>query len=250
MSSDLTQQPLNLRCVALTGTFETSFPPPGCFTTLTGDFDGQGLSYSALQWNLGQGTLQPLLDEMNTHHPDLMLRLFGDAHPQLSKMLSLPRPRQLAWARSVQTATHKVEERWAGYFRDLGRTSEFQTIAMRHAAALYDGALAFCRNLGLHSQRAAALMFDIKVQNGGINTTALAAIERDMAALPAGDPDVIEAARMRAVANRVADSANPRWREDVRLRKLVVANGTGVVHGMHYDLAAQFALTMSPWQGA
>jgi hypothetical protein len=250
LSSDLTQQPLNLRCLALTGAFETSFPPPGCFTTLTGDFDGQGLSYSALQWNLGQGTLQPLLVEMNTRHPDLMLRLFGDAHSQLSKMLSQPRPQQLAWARSVQNATHKVEERWTGCFRDLGRTSQFQTIAMHQASALYDAALGLCRNLGLHSQRGAALMFDIKVQNGGINSTALAAIQREIAALPAGDPDVIEAARMRSAANRVADSANPRWREDVRSRKLVVANGTGVVHGVHYDLAAQFALTMSPWQGA
>jgi hypothetical protein len=31
---------------------------------------------------------------------------------------------------------------------------------------------------------------------------------------------------------------------------LAVANGTGVVHGLHYDLAAQYGVTLAPWSGA
>ena len=49
------------RCLALTGSFETSSPPPDCFAGLAGDFDGQGMSLGVCQWNLGQGSLQPLL---------------------------------------------------------------------------------------------------------------------------------------------------------------------------------------------
>ncbi len=243
----LSQQPLSLRCLALTGTFETSVPPPGCFGSIAGDFDGQGISYSALQWNLGQSTLQPLLTEMNASHPDVMGRVFDALYTQLSGVLVLSRSQQLEWARSIQSVQHTLDARWSNCFRALGETAEFQAMAMRHAAALFDSARALCRAYGLTSQRAAALMFDIKVQNGTIATSAQTLIEQDFAKLAPGDPDVLETARMRNVANRVADTANIRWREDVRTRKLAVANGTGVVHGVHYDLAAQYGLTLAPF---
>lgn len=241
---------LNSRCLALTGTFETSCPPPGCFGCITGDFDGQGLSYSALQWNLGQGTLQPLLLEMNSTHAELMSGIFGDGHEQLTQTLAMPRSRQLAWARSIQTPQHTLEPPWTGRFQALGQTAEFQAAAIRCASALFDEALDLCRKLGFQSQRAAALMFDIKVQNGGIGPNTLTLIESDFAALAPGDRDVVEVAKMRKTANRIAGSANSRWRETVRSRKLAIANGTGIVNGVHYDLAAQFGITMGAWTEA
>jgi hypothetical protein len=248
--TSLAQQPLSLRCLALTGTFETSSLPPGCFGSVAGDFDGQGISYSALQWNLGQGTLQPLLLEMIASHADVMGRVLGDGFGQLSNVLAMPRSGHLAWARSIQTPMHTLVDPWHGRFQTLGQTAEFQTIAVRHAAALFDRALALCRTLAMTSQRAAALMFDIEVQNGGIAPAVLTLIESDFARLASGDPDVVETAKMRIVANRIADTANIRWREDVRVRKLAVADGTGVVHGVHYDLAGQFGLTMARSGGA
>jgi hypothetical protein len=48
---------LNL-CLKITGTFEGGVPS---YTTLTGSFDGEGLSAGCLQWNAGQGTLQRLV---------------------------------------------------------------------------------------------------------------------------------------------------------------------------------------------
>jgi len=245
------EQPLNLRCLALTGTFETGCLPPACFGALAGDFDGQGLSYSALQWNLGQGTLQPLLLEMNEKHRDLMTTIFGTSHGPLSTMLELARPAQLAWARSLQQSPgHKVAGAWTTAFRTLGATLEFQNIATHHAAAYYGGALDLCRKLGLRSQRAAALLFDISVQNGGIPMWVMATLQRDFSAMPHGDVDVVEVARMHCVADRIADSAAPRWREDVRTRKMAIAGGIGIVHGLHYDLEAQFGITLAPWQAA
>jgi len=243
----LAQQPLNLRCLALTGTFETSHLPPGCFGCATGDFDGQGISYSALQWNFGQGTLQPILLEMISSHNDVMSRIFGDGHSALANVLAMPRPQQMSWARSIQSVRHTLDATWSGRFQALGQTGEFQAVAARRASALFDGGLALCRNFGLRSQRAAALMFDIKVQNGGVGPAALSLIERDFVALAPGDPDGVEVAKLRILANRIADSANVRWREDVRSRKLTVANGAGVVHGVHYDLAVQFGLTLAEW---
>ena len=212
----LSQQPLSLRCLALTGTFETSVPAPGCFGSISGDFDGQGISYSALQWNFGQSTLQPLLIEMNTTHPDVMSHVFGDLYTGLCGVLTQSRSRQLEWARSIQSAQHTFDDQWRSCFHALGDTAEFQTVAARHASSFFDDALTLCRTYGLASQRAAALMFDIKVQNGVIAPGAHSLIERDLAALPPSDPDVMETAKMRKIANRVADAANIRWREDVR----------------------------------
>jgi hypothetical protein len=49
-------------------------------------------------------------------------------------------------------------------------------------------------------------------------------------------PDMPELELRRIVANAVADCAKPRWREDVRARKLAIATGQGVVHGHKYML--------------
>jgi hypothetical protein len=56
---ELLQQPLLKRCLALTGALETGKSAPECFSGLAGDFDGMGLSFGALQWNLYRKTLQP-----------------------------------------------------------------------------------------------------------------------------------------------------------------------------------------------
>lgn len=44
---------------------------------------------------------------------------------------------------------------------------------------------------------------------------------------------------------RRAETANRAWVEDVRTRKLCIANG-GVVHGIPYDLEGQFGISLAP----
>jgi hypothetical protein len=41
-----------------------------------------------------------------------------------------------------------------------------------------------------------------------------------------------------------APVANAAWIDDVRRHKLCIANGAGNVHGIHYDLGAQFSLQL------
>jgi hypothetical protein len=104
-----------------------------------------------------------------------------------------------------------------------------------------------CRTYGVQSERAVALMFDIKVQNGSINAVVQAQIQRDFANLdPLLSADDLEVARLQIVANRRAEAANPRWVEDVRARKLTIANGSGNVHGRQYELAAQYGIRLQP----
>ena len=241
-------QSLDYRCLALTGSFETNLPIPDCFAGLSGDFDGQGISFGALQWNLGQGSLQPLLQEMNQSSPQVLQAIFDQDYAELVAMLGAGLEDQLAWARSIQdTNRRRVVEPWLGQFKALGRHPEFQAIEVKDAARLYQAALGLCAAYGVSSQRAVALMFDIKVQNGSINAVVQSQIMQDFQQLdPALTGDDLEVARLRIIANRRAEAANPRWVEDVRARKLTIANGQGTVHGNSYNLEEQYGIDLIP----
>jgi hypothetical protein len=244
----LLDKPLAFRCLALSASFETNAGPPDCFAGISGDFDGQGISFGALQWNFGQGSLQPLLTEMNDARPDIMQVVFGDNMAVVVQVLTSSLQDQMAWARSIQDPHgSRIHEPWLGQFRALGRRPEFQDIEVRHAAALHQQAEALCQRFGLGSQRGVALMFDIKVQNGSINAVVEAQIRLDFSRLPASlQGDDLEVARLRSIATRRAEAAAPRWVKDVRDRKLTIANGSGTVHGVPYDLANDYGIDLSP----
>ena len=216
----MTNLPLPGRCLALTGSFETGKLPPSCFSALTGDFDGQGLSFGALQWNIGQGSLQPLFRQMLETHPDLHSFVNGELADQL------------AFSRTIQTANH-IHEPWRTLLIELGQSPECWTAQTSLAAKAYQSALRLCDRFQLTSERAVALMFDIVTQNGSINRQVRV------------DPRADEQSKLIAIASQVAASANPKYRADVEARKLLIANGQGIVHGIHYDLAQTFNLTLN-----
>jgi hypothetical protein len=90
-------------------------------------------------------------------------------------------------------------------------------------------------------------MFDIQVQDGSISRLVKAQIEQEVKRLkPAADTKSLEVARLRIIANRRAEAANPRWVEDVRTRKLTIANGEGTVHRRHYNLEDEYGIRLTP----
>ncbi len=237
---------LSTRCLALTGSFETNRLAPDCFGVVTGDFDGQGMSYGALQWNFGQRTLQPLFSQLLSSHREVAESIFGEHLDRLQQAVSGNQADAMAFAASIQDPVKKtVQEPWKSMFSALGHTPEFQVIEVSGAAAYAARGDSLRREYGLWSERAQALMFDICVQNGSIPNRVKSLIEEDFAALPATlSAEESEIEKMRIVANRRAEAANPRFIEDVRRRKLCIAEGKGSVHGHTYDLAAQFSLSL------
>jgi len=240
------------RCLALTGSFETGTGAPDCFCGVSGDFDGQGISFGVLQWNFGQGSLQALLKEMISEHPDVAQQIFGVHVGALQEALGASHEDLMNFARSVQhPVKHTVNEPWRGYARALGRTPEFQRIQVKYANGNFQQALALCRQFELWSERAVALMFDIVTQNGSIKSVTRAQIASDIQALPAGLSDADrEVRKLEIVANRRAEAANPRWVDDVRNRKLCIARGGGAVHGISYDIEEQFGIRLQRYSGA
>ncbi len=244
-------RPLNERCLALTGTFESNKSHPEYFATLSGDFDGQGISFGVLQWNFGQNTLQRLLGEMIAAHPGVMQDTFQNHYGTLREVLAVgetDKEEVMEFARSIQhPVTHNVHQPWRGMFKALGRSPECQALQVKFAEGLYQDALELCAEYGLWSERAAALMFDIKVQNGRIRRTTKAHITAEYEDLPGNLPrEEREVEQMRIVANRRAEASNPRWVEDVRSRKLCCANGEGSVHGVPFRVAEQFGIRLAP----
>jgi len=245
------REELAYRCLALTGSIETGMPVPDCFAGISGDFDGQGLSFGALQWNLGQESLQPLFREIAQEHPALLEDLCQDYYPELKAVFTSSKEEQLAWVRSIQDQRRfTLAEPWQGLLKSLGRLKEFQAIEVRHAGRLFAKASELCREYGLWSQRAQALMFDIKVQNGSISALVKSQILSDFDRLGAAlGREQLEEERLTIIANRRAEASNPRWIEDVRKRKLAIARGEGMVHGQYLHLADQFGICLESFQG-
>src|SRR5882724_5034584 len=124
----LASRPINERCLALTASFETGHPPPDSYAGISGDFDGMGISFGALQWNLGQGSLQPLLRDFDTANHGIVDSIFGPKAEEFRAVLASPTDDQLDWARSIQASRFVLIEPWLGYFKTLGRTQEFINI--------------------------------------------------------------------------------------------------------------------------
>jgi hypothetical protein len=140
-----------------------------------------------------------------------------------------------------------LNEPWGGMFKSVGRTPGCQAVQVRFARAVFDRAAKLAKDYGLQAERAGALMLDILTQNGSIRDITRAQIFADFAAIPAElSPEEQEVERMEIVAQRRAEASSPRWVEDVRARKLCIARGRGIVHGIRYDIATQFGIGLVP----
>jgi len=230
------------RCLALTGSFETGKYHPDCFCAVTGDFDGMGISFGVLQWNVGQGSLQPIFKTMFEKYVDVSQAIFHEHFDAVKALGSDSIADQLTFCRSIQVKG-QLRDPWLGMLLTLGRSAECQSVQAEQASAVFGQALEYCVDLEVNSERAVALLFDIVTQNGSIGPSVKALIQADFAKLAPTD----EVGRLRVIANRVAENARPQYVEDVRTRKLAVANGGGTVHGIVYDLADMFCITLGPF---
>ncbi len=246
-------RPLPERILALTGSFETGENFPKCFAGLSNNFDGQGISFGVLQWNIGQGSLQPLLQKMNDKHPDICEKNFGSLYYDFDKMLKMSKPEQLAWAKSIQFTHTKngriiwqIDSKWVKAFMNLGITNEMISLQAEAADTIYQKALLLLDEYELVTERGLALMFDIITQNGSVDRKGAGKkIRDDYLKIPAGLSDEnVQVEKMIIIANRRSEVANPKYVEDVRSRKLTIAKGEGKVHSKQYNLENEFNIML------
>lgn len=201
------------------------------YTVAAGNFDGAGLTWGIIGFTVKYGSVQRVLDTVAIEHPGLIRSAFVDLTKDLERMRNMPIEKQIAFADSISIpgAKHKLLEPWRVAFKRLGAMPEVQDIQRRVAYDAYmKPARRTTKSLGLTTELGLALCFDVHVQNGGIKAAAMEAIKRSGARS--------EVDLRVAIANAVADQSKAEWRQDVRRRKLAIATGAGLVHGMALKL--------------
>lgn len=113
------------------------------YSALTGDGDGQGISFGCMQWNIGQNTLQPLWKKFWKKDPKAFRDCFDshdDAFKQVEKILKgTTNAKALQWARSTHDLVKNKtvwKDPWKRTLLNLAEVPAFQAIQRSEAGAL------------------------------------------------------------------------------------------------------------------
>ncbi|WP_306010530.1 GH25 family lysozyme [Bacillus sp. MMSF_3328] len=241
--------------LALTALMETSTSPPDSFGVTGGNFDGQGISHGAIQYNFGSGTLQPIWKDLINKYPSVVRGAItnqADYDYFVNMVLNFTKADQIAFGDRISDPAnkHKVIEPWNTYFKNLGKTQESIDRQKEAAVWYFDQAVKWMDEYGLWTRRGFALLFDIAVQSGSIPQTVKDLILADFAAMnnTGKTPEQIETDKMVIIANRRADVVDPTWQNTYRQRKLAIANGSGTVYGSLLVDTTQYDAILEPWK--
>ncbi len=213
------------RCLHLTAAFEGHG-----FDVAVGNFDGAMLTWGIVGFTMKSGHVQKIVRAINNTQPDLVQRAFWSQQNEFLQLISATSEFQKNWCTAHTLRNGALAEPWRTMFAEFGKIPEVQAEQIRQVRVDYlEPAIRTARKLRFTSELGLALCFDIHVQNGGLRKGVGASIERQVC------DGMSEVERRRIVANAVAATAG-KWGDDVRVRKLAIANGEGTVHGHHYVL--------------
>ena len=253
--------------LSVTGSFEDSADPLGA---VSGDFDGMGISLGVLQWNIGSGSLQPLIKAIGRAAivgtmPHYGIDLWNACNAPISSGLSIVR----AWQNGATLKPAVMGELKLLTHSDAFVTEEIAT-AEHTASIAFDHAQAYAASVTAGATASLDLFcwfFDVYTQNGGLGTLSFADVQQFTAAN--GQAKVDDVICDWLAARTVADSgyrdslknaklwrgtvldaatnlfvlsylrslqARHQYRADVLNRKATIAIGEGWVHGEYHDL--------------
>ena len=250
-------------CLKVSGGFESGRGPS--YTSLTGNFDGQGMSAGILQWNAGQGTLQALVKLIGNAMGWDKAKTFFSSDIQAFSQLPAGAP-AVQWcllnyiAAGSKNLDPGAAQRWVSF---LGQP---ESIAAQVQIAS-DGVLAHAeREVTAYAPdylvgtRAHAFFFDLVTQEGGmtVGKHTVPPIPADqltidvddaLAFAQANDPachdlwaavttDDFEAALLLHYAYARALLANPQFAWDACARRGTIACRVGIVHKAHIDFTS------------
>jgi hypothetical protein len=254
-----------------------SFEGRSGWANLTNNFDGQGVSLGLLQQNLGQGSLQPLLIYMRDQHHSVWQTIFSSSQrSSLEAMLARWEQSKAFevggrsnWELEISnldiasghkvnlTARNQASVDWAvaNLYRNptqfhpdwklaldsLARTPEYVGQQIEAALALHERATGYADDHGFGLRASYLFFFDIAVQNGGIPT----ADWREWQGLVDSHPEWVEQDKLVSLLEIRLRRVLPRWREDVRKRKMTIILGQGTVHGSSRNLPQEYCYHQS-----
>jgi len=258
--------------LTITGSFETNGDP---WSEVTGNFDTEGVSCGVLQWNIGQGSLQPLVKAAGKQ---TVLQYMPNYGSQFWQACNLPIPQALATVNAWQDGNTLKRDALAELRACMG-SAPLKTQQIKAATAVGNAALNLAnawsqsvRNIDTPLLHEFCWFFDLVTQNGGLKglshadvtdfinahtdgQTAVQFICDWLAAAPAeahGSEDaqsnaanwpdsVDDTTRELFILSYLrCQKASSAWEYDVMNRKGTLAVKSGVVHGKPLDFNAQF----------
>jgi hypothetical protein len=186
-------------CLKVSGSFESGGGPS--YTSLTGNFDGMGLSAGILQWNAGQGTLQTLIKNIAAATGwDKANSFFSSS---LQTFASLKPADAIQWCKDhyLTTGTNNVDigakARWVSFLSQPESVTAQVFMAsngvLGHAKREVS---AYCPDY-IARNRPYVFFFDLVTQEGGMTVG-----QHTVPPVPVGTlPDVSDALALAAVKN-------------------------------------------------
>lgn len=219
--------------IPITVQFETGYSGENvqkAYSRVTGNFDGAGISFGIIQYNFGQDTLQPILNEMIVSEPDTMSEIFGNNYEKLKEKLYGEKEDLLKWATEISTPDKTtLISPWKEYFEKLGENNTCQNIQKNHLDTYWKRAIdPICKNYGLKTYRGFAVAFDIAVNSWSLGDEAYNEI---MSQVTDSTPE-------KDILQLMANYGT----EDGKSRRQAIVNGFGTVHGVTLNLDTDFGL--------
>jgi hypothetical protein len=219
------------RCLSLTAAFEGHG-----YMHAAGNWDNAYITWGIIGFTLRHGNLGLVIRRTDERHPGLLSRVIGPGkRTELLEIVEKNKTEQRRWANdiSVPPKRYRIRQDWADAFEALGQRPEVRQIQDEVARDVYyRRAITDFEGFQLEDECDMALCFDTAVQNGGINDEKAELIAAGLR----GHEGVTGEERRVIFANAIAEGSNERFREDVRQRRMTIANGEGAVHGATYTI--------------
>lgn len=248
-------------CLCVSGRFEAAAGPS--YTSLTGNFDGQGMSAGILQWNAGQGTLQALVRNIAALMGWDKAKSFFSS--DISQFAAMNGPTGIQWCISHYLTTGTTQIDIGAKTRWINFLSQPESVAAQVAMAT-NGVLGHAkREVAAYApdyadrNRPYVFFFDLVTQEGGMTVG-----QHTVPPVPVGTlPSVSDALAFAQInnpacaaiwtANSSGDNlaelllhyayaramlANPTFAWDACSRRGTLACRGGIVHGAKLDLTS------------
>ena len=221
------------RCLQVTASYEGTG-----YTHVVGNFDGAGITWGIIGFTLlAGGELGVVIKKINTDFPALVAQAFGANAAELLRICdpATSAADKTAFANSVTRNGGGVIEPWNTSFQTLGGFPQVQALQTQRARDIYWAiAVGDARALSMEEELDLTLMFDVAVQNGGLQGNHLLQPIKDAFAT---EMPATEQARRLIVTRFVTDASNPASADDVNSRKSCISTGSGTVHRSPYLLS-------------
>lgn len=240
-------------CFRITASFEGR-ELPGGFGNLTGNFDGQGLSWGFLQFAMKAGSLPEIWRACLARDRKRCSEVLGDLYEPWKTVLRLPGEEQVEWAIHIceKPRSRKIREAWNSRLRELGLA--FGDVQREFADRRLNLAALYCDRFKLTTDRSLAGFFDLVVQQGSLFPQAkklqveakIQEVTTEVTKRTGGN--LTEADRLEIPLRARALTAAAAWVDDCLSRRMTIIHGTGKVHGKVYNLGQEYGLLGKPWR--